>query len=88
MERGGRDWKRVERNGDMWRGLGRSDMMGGGDWRDGRGLEWIRGDWKGLEGKVTGEERGAEGSGVEGRRLEGRRLAGIPMEETGREVKS
>ena len=72
--------------------------MGGGDWRDGRGLEWIRGDWKGLEGagvywkglegKVTGEERGAEGSGVEGRRLEGRRLAGIPMEETGREVKS
>ena len=68
-------WSGLEGIGRDWKGV---ELTGGG----------AGGAWKGLEGKVTGEERGAEGSGVEGRRLEGRRLAGIPMEETGTEVKS
>ena len=58
----------MERNGEIWRELGRSEMMGGGDWRDGRGLEWTGRDWKGL--KRSGSDWG--GLEVPGRDWRGR----------------
>ena len=80
----------MERNGEIWRELGRSEMMGGGDWRDRRGLEWTGRDWKGLKrsgsdwGGAGGAWKGLEGK-VTGERGGGERNGGKKArgEETG-----